>query len=174
MKPFLLDAAERAAATFIEVTVVMLFATGTDVLINPPWLLAVYGGGVAAAVSVLTSLASIPVPTLSPWLDLGFRVVKTFIQAFVAALVVGGTDYTNVDWQGALAAALPVALLALLKGLAAMNIPHTGESPSLLPVPESEPYGKHAAAEPEGGAPEVPLPDGRNQAPDASRIGGAA
>jgi hypothetical protein len=55
-----------------------------------------------------------------------------------------------------------------------MNIPHTGESPSLLPVPESEPYGKHAAAEPEGGGPEVPLPDGRNQAPDASRIGGAA
>jgi hypothetical protein len=160
VKPFLLDAAERAAATFIEVAVVMLFATGGDLLVHPTWLLAVYGGGVAALVSVLTSLLSIPVPTLSPWLDLGFRVVKTFIQAFVAALVVGATDYVNVDWQGALAAAFPVALLALLKGLAAMNVPRTGDGPSLLPEPEPEPYGQHAAVDP-------------GPTPDASRIGGA-
>jgi|SRR6478609_11212151 len=162
MKQFWLDTGERAIATFIEVAVVMLFANGGDLLVHPDWLLAVYAGGVAALISVLTSFASIPVPPLSPWLDLGFRVVKTFVQAFVAALVVGATDYTSVDWAGALAAAFPVALLALLKGLAAMNVPRTGDGPSLLPEPpvadanpevEVEPVGRHAVREPEDQAP---------------------
>jgi hypothetical protein len=150
VKQFALDTVERAVATFVEVLVVMLFAADGSILVDPQWSTSLAAAGIAAAVTVLTSLASIPVPPLPPLLDLAFRVVKTFIQAFVGALVATGPA---VDWKGALTTALPVALLALLKGLAAMNVPRTADGPSLLPESMIEPfdpetYGRHAAPVP--------------------------
>jgi Putative lactococcus lactis phage r1t holin len=156
-KQFFLDSAERAVATFVEVLVVMLFAADGSILVDPQWGTALAAAGIAAGVSVLTSVASIPVPPLSPLLDLAFRVAKTFIQAFVGAFVATGPA---VDWKGALTTAFPVALLALLKGLAAMHVPHTGDGPSLLPQPMV------VDADPQTAPVEVVPPAGRHAAPE--------
>lgn len=131
-KTFIVDAVERAASTFVQTLVVVLFAAGVSVIGNPEWLVALLAGAIAAAVSVLTSLASLPLPTLPPWPDLALRIAKTFLQSFVGALAV--SDYIHVNWAGALATALPVALLALVKGVAAMGVPGTAPGASLTPV----------------------------------------
>lgn len=143
IKAFAVDALERAGATFVQTLVVVLFAAGVSVLGNPDWLAALLAGAIAAAVSVLTSLASVRLPVLAPLPELGMRVGKTFLQSFVGALSVAG--YIHVNWAGALAVALPVALLALVKGLTAMSVPGTASGASLLPAaPGSAP--SHAAA----------------------------
>lgn len=134
IKHFLLDAAERAASTFVQTLVVVLFAAGVSVMGNPNWSVALLAGAIAAAVSVLTSLASLPLPALPAWPDLALRVVKTFLQSFVGALAV--SSYIHVNWAGALATALPVALLALVKGVTAMSVPGTVPGASLAPAPK--------------------------------------
>lgn len=144
LRSFLTDTGERAASTFIQTLVVVLFAAGVSVIGNPDWGVAAIAGLIAAAVSVLTSMASVPLPTLSPWPELGLRVVKTFVQSFVGALVVA--NYINVNWAGALATALPVALLAAAKGLIAMSVPGTVPGPSLLAVPAPAPVAAPAPA----------------------------
>lgn len=131
-RAFWKDALERAISTFAETLAVMLFSTKAPVISDPPWKAAVLAALIAAGISILTTLASAPFPEITnKWLDLLVRAVKTFVQAFVAALLV--TDYVTVNWQGAAAVAFPVAMLSLLKGLIAINVPGTVPGAGLVP-----------------------------------------
>ena len=133
-RAFWKDALEKSISTFAETLAVMLFSTKAPVISDPPWKAAVIAALIAAAISILTTLASAPFPPVTnKWLDLLIRTVKTFIQAFVAALLV--TDYVTVNWQGAAAVAFPVAGLAFLKGLIALNVPGTEPGAGLVPTP---------------------------------------
>jgi Putative lactococcus lactis phage r1t holin len=149
------DAGEKAISTFAQMLVVMLFSTKAPVISDPPWKAAVIAALIAGGISVLTSLASAPFPEASnKWVDLLVRTVKTFLQSFVAALLV--TDYVNVNWQGAAAVALPVALLSLLKGLIAFGVPGTVPGAGLVPA-TAEPAPPAGDEVP---APEWPKPAG--------------
>lgn len=53
------DAAERAVKTFAQALVAVLSASGLG-LLNAPWLTALSTAGMAALLSVLTSVASAP------------------------------------------------------------------------------------------------------------------
>lgn len=136
---YVVDPLERAARTFIQQFVVILMATGSaGLLVHQNWLIAVDSAGFAALVSLVTSIATFKVPTLSPLYDLLLRVVKTFLQSFAGTLAAAEVlNLSHVDWKGDLAVAIPVALTALLTGLAALGVPFTVGA-SLLPAGTTE------------------------------------
>lgn len=132
---YVLDPAERAGRTFVQQFTVMLLATGSaGLLVHQHWLVALDSAGFAAAMSVLTSVLTFKVPALPAWADLGLRVVKTFVQSVVGTLTAANVlSVSHANWHGALAVAVPVALTALLTGLAALAVPGTSGA-SLLPA----------------------------------------
>lgn len=129
------DPLERAARTFVQQFTVLLVAGGTaGLLVTQNWLLALDSAGFAAIVSVLTSVLTFKVPALSAQFDLALRVAKTFLQSFLGTLTATNVlSVSHADWKGALAVAVPVALAALVTGVAALGVPGT-HGASLLPA----------------------------------------
>lgn len=132
---YVVDPLERAGRTFVQQFVVVLMSAGTaGLLVHQNWGLAADAAAFAAIISILTSVITFKVPALSVPYDLGLRVVKTFVQSFLGTLAASQVDSAvHADWRGALAVAVPVALTALLTGLAALGIPGTAGA-SLLPA----------------------------------------
>lgn len=108
------DAGLRALHTAIAVAVPYLGAT---LIADVPWLTIILAGGLAAVLSLATSLAGLPEVEgvdLPWWLAAVERVVKTFAQSLAAGLV-GAVLLTDVDWAVVLQAAAMSALLSLLR-----------------------------------------------------------
>lgn len=134
---YVLDPLERAASTFVQQFAVLLLATGAAGLaVHQNWAIAADVAAFAAIASLLTSLITFPVPALSKWWDLVWRVVKTGVQSFSAVLVTDAVVHSVVQasWSAAFATAFSTMVFALIKGLAAMAIPETVGA-SLLPPP---------------------------------------
>jgi uncharacterized membrane protein AbrB (regulator of aidB expression) len=136
LQSYVLDSLERAGSTFVQQFVVLLLATGSAGLIShQDWATAADAALFAAILSLITSVLTFTVPALPPALDLSWRVVKTFGQSFFGVLA--GDQFTHsvihADWKAALAVAVPVAMTALLKGLAAFAAPWSVGA-SLLPT----------------------------------------
>lgn len=135
---YVLDPLERAGSTFVQQLVVILLASGSAGAAGVQhWALAADTAGFAAALSLVMSVATFSVPKLAPGLDLALRVLKTFAQSFGGVLIASqATSFVHAGWKAALAAAIPTALLALLKGLAALPIVQT-DGASLLPASQT-------------------------------------
>lgn len=131
---YVVDPLERAARTFAQQFVLALTAGGGAVLLTQSWQLAADSAGLAALVSILTSVLTFKVPHLPAWADLLLRVVKTGLQSFLGTLIASSAlSLTQVDWQGALALAIKVAGAAAVIGIAALGVPATIGA-SLLPA----------------------------------------
>jgi hypothetical protein len=139
MSPFLVlyvvDPLERAGRTFVQQFAVLLLVSGSaGLLVTQNWVLALDSAGFAALVSLLTSVLTFKLSAQSVLVDLGLRVVKTFLQSFLGTLTATNVlSVAHADWKGALAVAVPVALTALVTGIAALGIPGT-HGASLLPA----------------------------------------
>lgn len=123
---YVLDPVERAASTFVQQFVVVLLAgESVSLLVGQSWLLAADSAAFAAVISLLTSIVTFMVPPLPVLADLALRVVKTFAQSLLGTLAasVVNPSVVHAPWEGALAIAIPVALAALLKGLASIAAP---------------------------------------------------
>jgi Putative lactococcus lactis phage r1t holin len=146
---YLLDPAERATSTFVQQFSVILLASGSaGVSEAVQWSKAADVAGFAAVVSLLTSLLTFRIPPQGSGPDLLLRVLKTGLQSFLGVLAADqlSPGIVHADWGDALAAAVPVMLLALLKGTAALAAPWS-EGASLLPAPAaSEAVASEAVA----------------------------
>lgn len=163
---YLLDPLERAAATFVQLFVVVLLASGaaaaTDVQL---WAKAADIAGFAAFFSLATSLATLTMAPLSIGADLAWRVVKTGLQAFLGVLVADqlSPGLVHANWSAALAVAVPATFFCLLKGLAALAAPWSAGA-SLLPLPwtathqDSAPQATNQASAPQASAPQDSAP----------------
>lgn len=132
---YVVDPAERAARTFAQQLFVVLLAGGTaGALVTQNWLLAVDSAGLAALVSVLTSILTFKVPALPAAADLALRVGKTAVQSFLGTIAAGNIlDVSHVDWKASLAVAYTAAFAALVTGLAALGVSGTNGA-SLVPA----------------------------------------
>jgi hypothetical protein len=126
---WLIDPAERAGKTFVQqFTVVLMAASTAGIMIQQNWLKAADSALFAAAISLLSTYILIlaGLGMLSPYLDLIVRCAKTFLASFVGALTASDlTSAVQTDWKGALAVAVPVTVLALIMGIAALANPAT-------------------------------------------------
>lgn len=127
---YVLDPLERAVSTFVQQFGVLLIPL--LVLVNGHlgvrWsqvLGVVDMATFAALISIVTSILSFGIPKLSVYWDLVLRVLKTYLQSFLGAITVAAVvpSVIHLDWKVALLAGVPVALTALLKGLAAIAAP---------------------------------------------------
>jgi hypothetical protein len=122
---YVLDPLERAGSTFVQQFVVIIVGTGSVAVVGfQAWGHAANYSGFAALISIGTSILTFSFPEFNPLADLAFRVIKTAFQSFMGVLIGGAVlSVTGADWKGALAVAIPVAVAALLKGLAALAVP---------------------------------------------------
>jgi hypothetical protein len=132
---YVLDPAERAAATFVEQFVwILVGTTGVSLVVTQNYAYALDAAGFAAIGSVITSVLTFWVSVQQPAVDLLLRVLKTFAQSVFGTLMAGQVHtVTGSDWKGAVAIAFPVAMTALLKGLALLTNPLT-HGASLVPT----------------------------------------
>lgn len=129
--PVVADIVERAAWTAGQQAFAILLTTGAATKVGDlPWELALATAAGAAIVSVLTSIAqrAAQLTDLDYWPDLGARLLKTFIAAFLGVV---GANFFNVldfDWENAANIAALATLAALAKGFLARNEPGEGEA----------------------------------------------
>jgi hypothetical protein len=116
----LLDVLDRALRTVVQKFLVLSFASvpGVAVDTHTYWLdnLGVSLG--AGVLSVLMSFATLKVPVLKYWPDLGVRMVRTYVQSLL--VLVGADVVFNVfdtDWQGILLLAAATAGSSVLTSL---------------------------------------------------------
>lgn len=132
---YVLDPVERAGSTFVQTFVILLIGTGSVAVIGfQEWGHAANYAGFAALISIGTSVLTFSFPEFNPLADLVFRTIKTGFQSFMGVLIGGAVlSVTGADWKQALAVAIPVAVTALLKGLAALAVPQL-RGASLIPA----------------------------------------
>lgn len=141
---YVLDPLERAVSTFVQQWVILITPLLVLVNVNGHQQLGVSlnaiitasdMSGFAAIVSLITSIISFRVPKLPPAADLVVRVAKTYLQSFVASITLATflPSILHADWKVALVGAVPVASLALLKGLATLAAPWS-DGASLIPL----------------------------------------
>ncbi|HEV2781539.1 MAG TPA: hypothetical protein VGX25_19320 [Actinophytocola sp.] len=128
-RPVVLDFLERAGWSAGQVFFATLLAGGAVSVTNLPWKYAsvlALSAGVASLVLTLGQyLADLhPSPNLPApavfWIDLGLRLVKTFLATLAGAFVAAEPfDVTTFDWPAALNLAALAVLAALAKGLLA-------------------------------------------------------
>ncbi|MEZ0579293.1 holin [Nocardioides sp. MH1] len=135
-----LDILERAGWTAGQQFVAVLLANGAArPVVDIPWEFAMSTSAGAAVVSVATTLVQyLTNLTDKPfWIDLGIRLLKTFLASMLGSVGAGVLDVVAFDWSRALDLALVAALGALAKGLLAREpdfASATGRpSPSTLP-----------------------------------------
>ena len=134
---FVVDPAERAVSTFLQTFAVLLVGTGSVALVGVQvWAKAADVAGFAAILSLITSILTFAVPELPVMWDIVWRTFKTGLQAFFGVLAADQMTHSVVhaNWTGALAVAVPVALAALLKSVAALAAPWSSGA-SLAPAP---------------------------------------
>jgi hypothetical protein len=117
MRNRILDVLERSASTFVETFLGLLIVTGLGD-VNGIKVAAV--AGLAAALSVIKNALTELIDASNGgvwWQDAIERTVWTYLQAFLALVLVNGTvDFTS--WRTSLIAAVPAAL-AILKSVLA-------------------------------------------------------
>lgn len=122
------DALERAAWTFGQQFAVFLLAVSGSLLVTQNYAAAADVAAFAAVLSLLTSgiTALLNFPTTG-WFDVGRRAVLTFLQSLFGILAADTFTHSVVhaDWRASVAIALNVALISLLKSIAALAIPNT-------------------------------------------------
>lgn len=138
---YVIDPLERAVSTFIQAFAVLIVGTGSVALVgSQAWAKAADVAAFAAVLSLITSILTFSVPTLPVLWDIVWRTVKTGLQAFFGVLAADQMTHSVVhaNWLGALAVAIPVALAALIKSLAALAAPWS-QGASLAPAPAALP-----------------------------------
>lgn len=150
---YVLDPLERAASTFVQqfgvlvIPLLVIMTNGKLGFTAAQLEAAADMAGFAAIISIITSVITFPIPKLSAAADLVLRVIKTYLQSFLATITTAAwvPSVLHADWKVALVAAIPVAGVALLKGLAALAAPWS-EGASLLPANAGVDHGVHEAA----------------------------
>lgn len=123
LKAFLLNALERAVFTWLEVFLGFLLASPA---FNDPEVVQLAAvGGIAAALSVLktavTQVLGGWAPLKNPVADLGLRAVFTWVQGFLAVMIVAAQSNTlSVAATKAAAVSAVPAVLAVVKGAVAI------------------------------------------------------
>jgi len=136
MKSRILDALERAGWSAGQTLVVVLLTSGTVIDIQHlNWGFALGTAVGAFLVSVLATFLMYlsQLPQGSFWVDLGFRLVRTFVAALIGAIGAEYFDAFTFDWNAALNIAVLATLGALGKGLLARQESDGGNNPSTLP-----------------------------------------
>lgn len=171
LRAYVTDPAERAIATFVEQFVwVLIGASSTSLMLTQNYLYAADAAGFAAAASLLTSVLTFWVKRQPPMLDLGLRVLKTFLQSVLGSMAADKAHtLSGVSWTAALALALPVAMTAGLKGAAVLALPWTAGA-SLLPArpgPTPPEPGSELVAAPPAERGDIPDPAALDYPPPA-------
>jgi hypothetical protein len=136
VQKYVLDPLERAVSTFVQAFAVLLVGTGSVAVVGvQEWAKAADVAGFAAILSLITSILTFAVPELPVVWDIIWRTVKTGLQAFFGVLAADQMTHSvlHADWKAALAVAVPVALAALLKSVAALAAPWSKDA-SLAPA----------------------------------------
>lgn len=146
---YLLSPAEKAASTFAEqfsiYVLPLLVIVNGKLAISGSQLLAVTDmAGFAALISVITSAATFALVIHNPWVDLVWRVGKTYLQSFLGVLATTALvpSLLHTNWPIALIGAIPVAGTALIKGIVAIMAPWSvmaGFVPRSLAIARPEP-----------------------------------
>jgi hypothetical protein len=132
---YVVDPLERAVSTFVQAFAVLLVGTGSVAVVGvQEWAKAADVAGFAAILSLITSILTFSVPQLPVAWDIIWRTFKTGLQAFFGVLAADQMTHSvlHADWKAALAVAVPVALAALLKSVAALAAPWS-DGASLAP-----------------------------------------
>jgi len=141
---YVIDPLERAVATFVQQFVVIILPAIAAFSISnadfQPWLKAADIAGYAAILSLITSILTFSVPKLPVLWDIVWRTVKTFLQSMFGVLAADqlSPGTVHAGWLMAVGVAIPVALAALVKSLAALAAPWS-EGASLAPAPNALP-----------------------------------
>ncbi|MGQ4548312.1 holin [Dermabacteraceae bacterium P13077] len=133
-KTFWIEVAKRAANTFAQ-SLVGLVGAGGLVLLDAGWDQALSVAGMAALISVLTSLTSTNIQASKTlWVSVLERSLKTFAQSLLAVVGTGAAGLLDVDWRQALLVAGTAAAMSVLT--------------TVLGTPDAEaPRGRHARRE---------------------------
>lgn len=148
-KTIVIDLAERAAASFLQVFLGVLLAAGALGAVQAgghvPWLSALDQGGFAAVVAVLSGLLALRLVITNRYADLAWRVAMTFGGSLLATFSASQTAHSLVrfHWSAACYVAFIAAVGALTKGLAGLWTPTLGAS-LFTPPPAAAP-GQHEA-----------------------------
>jgi hypothetical protein len=135
LKQWLVDALERAAKTVAQVFTSALITLG--VASNwTTWWHALDVALLAGAVSVLTSIVTVPLSTqLAPSLQVVFRAVLTFAQAALAYLAANTfVGVADVRWLEVLQVSIIAAIGSVLTSWASWNIGPAKGNPSVVPT----------------------------------------
>lgn len=128
-----LDILDRAARSTMQKFLIVAFAAtpGVHAISHIPWYQALGVGAGAGVISVLMSLASLKVPVLPFWPDLGVRALRSFVQSLLVTWGAGGLDVFHTSWGTALGMAVAMAGSSLVTGLIAARSPSSIDSASL-------------------------------------------
>lgn len=122
------DPLERALWTFAQQFAVFLLATSPTLLVTQHYAAAADAAAFAAVAALITSyitaLLNWPV---TGWFDVGRRAVLTFLQSLAGTLAAGELtgSVVHTDWRAAIAIAVSVTMISLLKAIAALAVPDT-------------------------------------------------
>lgn len=142
---YVLDPLEKAGSTFAEQFAVyllpLLVVVNGKIAITGSQLLAVTDtSAFAALVSLITTVLTFALVIKSPWVDLAWRVGKTYLQSFVALITTAEfvPSVLHINWPVALLGAVPVAGAALVKGILGLISPWS-QLAGLVPMVYSKP-----------------------------------
>ena len=149
------DLLERAGWTAgQQFAAVLLANSAAGSVVDIPWEFALSTAAGAAIVSAVATLGQY-FTSLSDtryWVDLGIRLVKTFIASMLGSF---GADVLNVlefDWSSAFDLAVLATLGALAKGLLAREPTPAPSPPAILPDP-NDPNPAALPSDPPGPSP---------------------
>lgn len=132
VEAWLLGTAERAGKSVVQVTATTLLALGVALHWASFWH-ALDIGLLAGVVSVLTSVASIPLSAnLKPAYQVGVRAVLTFTQSALAFLSANTfLNLTDTPWLQVFQVSLIAAVTSVLTSWASWNVGALKEHPSV-------------------------------------------
>lgn len=150
---YVVDPLDRAARTFLQQFVAILTLGGSGALLaHQSWAPALDSAAFAAAVTVITTYATLKLTINNPLLDHLVRVGKTFLQSMGGTLAASQVfSLTHADWKGAIAVAIPVAISAFATGKASFLPAGFGAAKAVAGQEEVDPAlvaapGAHRAA----------------------------
>jgi hypothetical protein len=119
---------ERALKTALQAAVALLIAAGPLDLLSAPWVDAVAAGGMAALLSMLTTLVTTGAPALPSWAVPIYKALATGVQTFIATAIAGGWGLLDTPWRATLLASATAAVTSLLTSIASAPFGPPGSS----------------------------------------------